>query len=112
MPSMPTQFADVAAVPLIGVVLARLTGSDERFGGRRLLGLLLGLAGVAALVGLDASGSNLGAVGEGGLGALGYAIRPMIVARRPAGGPRLGGVAPPPLGPAGGYAPVGPVPKP
>jgi drug/metabolite transporter (DMT)-like permease len=83
----------VAAVPLIGVLLARLTGSDERFGGRRLLGLLLGLAGVAALVGLDVSGSNLGAVAEVGLVALGYAIGPMIIARRLAGVPALGVVA-------------------
>src|SRR5713226_468056 len=83
----------VAAVPLIGVLLARLTGSDERFGGRRLLGLVIGLAGVAALVGLDVSGSNLGAVGEVGLVALGYAIGPMIIARRLAGVPALGVVA-------------------
>jgi drug/metabolite transporter (DMT)-like permease len=83
----------VAAVPLIGVLLARLSGSDERFGGRRLLGLLLGLAGVGALVGLDVSGSNLGAVGEVGLVALGYAIGPLIVARRLSTVPALGVVA-------------------
>ncbi len=83
----------IAAVPLIGVLLGRLTGSDERFGGRRLLGLLLGLAGVAALVGLDVSGSNLGAVGEVGLVALGYAIGPLIIARRLASVPALGVVA-------------------
>jgi drug/metabolite transporter (DMT)-like permease len=83
----------VAAVPLIGVLLARLTGSDERFGGRRLLGLLLGLAGVGALVGLDVSGSNLAAVGEVGLVALGYAIGPLIIARRLSTVPALGVVA-------------------
>lgn len=83
----------VAAVPLIGVLLAHLTGSDDRFGGRRLLGLLLGLAGVAALVGLDVSGSNLGAVSEVGLVALGYTIGPLIIARRLSGVPALGVVA-------------------
>jgi hypothetical protein len=83
----------VAAVALIGVLLARLTGSDERFGGRRLRGLVIGMAGVAALVGLDVSGSNLGAVGEVGLVALGYAIGPLIIARRLAGVPALGVVA-------------------
>jgi drug/metabolite transporter (DMT)-like permease len=97
----------VAAVPLIGVLLARLTGSDERFGGRRLLGLLLGLAGVAALVGLDVSGSNLGAVGEVGLVALGYAIGPMIISRRLAGVPALGVVAASLLLTAVVYAPFG-----
>jgi drug/metabolite transporter (DMT)-like permease len=83
----------VAAVPLIGVVLARLSGSEERFGGRRLLGLLLGLAGVGALVGLDVSGSNLGAVGEVGLVALGYALGPLIIARWLSTVPALGVVA-------------------
>ncbi len=97
----------IAAVPLIGVLLARLTGSDERFGGRRLLGLLLGLAGVAALVGLDVSGSNLGAVGEVGLVALGYAIGPMIIARRLAGVPALGVVAASLFLTAALYAPFG-----
>jgi drug/metabolite transporter (DMT)-like permease len=97
----------VAAVPLIGVLLARLTGSDERFGGRRLLGLVIGLAGVAALVGLDVSGSNLGAVGEVGLVALGYAIGPLIVARRLAGVPALGVVAASLLLTAVLYAPFG-----
>jgi drug/metabolite transporter (DMT)-like permease len=97
----------VAAVPLIGVLLARLTGSDERFGGRRLLGLVIGLAGVTALVGLDVSGSNLGAVGEVGLVALGYAIGPMIIARRLAGVPALGVVAASLLLTAVLYAPFG-----
>ena len=97
----------VAAVPLIGVLLARLTGSDERFGGRRLLGLVLGLAGVAALVGLDVSGSNLGAVGEVGLVALGYAIGPLIIARRLSAVPALGVVAASLLLTAVVYAPFG-----
>jgi hypothetical protein len=39
------------------------------------------------------SGSNLGAVGEVGLVALGYAIGPMIMARRLCGVPALGAVA-------------------
>ncbi len=89
------------------MLLARLTGSDERFGGRRLLGLLLGLTGVAALVGLDVSGSNLGAVGEVGLVALGYAIGPMIIARRLSGAPALGVVAASLMLTALLYAPVG-----
>jgi drug/metabolite transporter (DMT)-like permease len=97
----------VAAVPLIGVLLARLTGSQERFGGRRLIGLLIGLAGVAALVGLDVSGSSLGAVGEMGLVAVGYALGPMIIARRLSGVPALGVVAVSLALTAVAYAPFG-----
>ncbi len=36
----------IGAVPLCGVVLAKLAGSDDQFTGRRLAGLLIGLAGV------------------------------------------------------------------
>src|SRR5206468_2995815 len=44
----------VAAVPLVGVVAAFVLGSDDRGGGPlRYLGLLLGLAGVTVLLGLD-----------------------------------------------------------
>ena len=45
----------VASVPIIGVVLARLTGGTERLTATRWVGLLIGLAGVAVLAGRDAS---------------------------------------------------------
>jgi drug/metabolite transporter (DMT)-like permease len=83
----------LATVPFIGAVLARFTGSDERLGTRRLVGLLVGLVGVAALLKLDVAVRDLGAVGEVGLVALGYAIGPMIIARRLAGVPSIGVIA-------------------
>ena len=43
----------IAAVPLVGAVIVTLTGDRERLGGRRWLGLLVGIVGVAAIVGLD-----------------------------------------------------------
>jgi drug/metabolite transporter (DMT)-like permease len=43
----------VAAVPLVGVVIGRLTGTGEHVDARRWAGLLLGLLGVGLLVGLD-----------------------------------------------------------
>src|SRR6476646_11566634 len=43
----------IAAVPLVGALIVTLTGEHERLGARRWLGLLVGIAGVAALVGLD-----------------------------------------------------------
>src|SRR6476659_9523914 len=41
----------IAAVPLVGAVVVALTGARERQGRRRWVGLLVGLAGVVALVG-------------------------------------------------------------
>src|SRR5262249_25252698 len=43
----------IAAVPLVGALIVTFTGPRERQGGRRWFGLLVGLAGVVALVGLD-----------------------------------------------------------
>src|SRR5579875_2315521 len=43
----------IAAVPIIGVVIARLTGGTERLSVRRWTGLAIGLAGVAVLAAPD-----------------------------------------------------------
>jgi drug/metabolite transporter (DMT)-like permease len=71
----------VATVPLIAVVLAALTGHRDRMDRRGVLGLVVGLIGVAALLGLDVGGGHPGAVGEVGLVAVGYAIGPLLAAR-------------------------------
>jgi len=83
----------IAAVPLIGAVLQRLTRGDDRMDRRRVTGLLVGLIGVAALVGLNVSFRDLGAVLEVGLVALGYATGPIIIARRLPSLPAVGVVA-------------------
>ncbi len=72
----------IATVPLIGAVLAILLRADDRVDGTRMVGLLIGLAGVVALVGLDL-GDNLQPwpVVQVLLTALGYAIGPIIIAR-------------------------------
>ncbi|MEO3822910.1 DMT family transporter [Actinomadura sp. B10D3] len=72
----------IAAVPIIGVVLARLTGDAERLGPVRWAGLLIGLAGVGVLAGPHLGGGSAWAVGEVMLVALGYSIAPMIATRR------------------------------
>jgi drug/metabolite transporter (DMT)-like permease len=72
----------VASVPLVGVVAARLSGRPEPLGGLRLAGLWVGLAGVVALLGLDVRGGDLLAAGEMVLVVTGYAVGPMVVARR------------------------------
>src|SRR5882724_4218266 len=56
----------IAAVPLVGAVVVALTGSRERQGRRRWLGLLVGIGGVAALVGLDIGQVDAVAVAEVG----------------------------------------------
>ncbi|MGY0232269.1 DMT family transporter [Longispora urticae] len=71
----------IAVVPLIAAVIVTRLGHD-RFDTRRLVGLGIGFAGVAALVGLDIHFSDLTAVGAIMLTALGYAIGPIIVSRK------------------------------
>jgi drug/metabolite transporter (DMT)-like permease len=82
----------VAAVPLVGALLVRATG-QEVMGVRRAAGLLVGFAGVAALVGFDVGASSAGPVAAVGGVAICYAIGPMILARRLAHLPGLGVVA-------------------
>jgi len=71
----------IAAVPLVAVLVALVTGRAERLGTRGWLGLAAGTLGVGALVGLDVGGSDLGAVAEVGVVVLGYAIGPALLAR-------------------------------
>ena len=70
----------VAAVPIAGAVIARVTGTD-RLDRRRAAGLVLGIAGVAALVGFDVGGSDLLAASSLLLVVVGYALGPWVMAR-------------------------------
>src|SRR5206468_11510423 len=54
----------IASVPLVGALVVTLTGERERLGRRSWLGLLIGICGVAAIVGLDVGQVNALAVGE------------------------------------------------
>lgn len=82
----------VAAVPLVGAVLVRLTGHEimER---RRVAGLLVGFAGVAALVGFDVGAANFWPVAAVAVTAFCYALGPLILARYLADLPGLGVIA-------------------
>src|SRR5690349_7787545 len=71
----------IAAVPLAGVGVAFLLGRPERLAPRNWLGIALGMAGVAALVGFAVSGSDLGAFGEVLLVVVGYALGPAMLAK-------------------------------
>ena len=83
----------LAAVPLVGALTVTLTGDMERLGGRRWLGLLVGIGGVAAIVGLDVGQVSVVALVEVACVAVGYAIGPIIFARSLSDLPPLGVVA-------------------
>jgi len=83
----------VAAVPIVGAVLSTFTGGKERFDGRRGVGFALGMIGLVALLGFDPAGADPRTIGEMALVVLGYAVGPMIVARRLQGVSTLGVVA-------------------
>jgi drug/metabolite transporter (DMT)-like permease len=83
----------IAAVPLIGVLLGFAAGSRERLGRRALGGLVLGLVGVAALVGLNTAGATVLAIAEVGGVAFCYALGPLILDRFLSNLPALGVIA-------------------
>lgn len=71
----------VAAVPLVGAVLARFSADHEPLGARRTAGLLAGIAGVAALVGFEVGATDVRAVLAVGVVAVCYAVGPVILSR-------------------------------
>jgi drug/metabolite transporter (DMT)-like permease len=71
----------LAAVPLVAVPVGFLFGRPAKLGWRNWLGIVAGMAGVAALVGLDVAGSDLVAVLELVVTVVGYAVGPAILSR-------------------------------
>ncbi|EKX60305.1 DMT family transporter [Streptomyces ipomoeae] len=83
----------IAGVPIVGVVLAlphsRLRssggtptfGDTERLGARRVVGLGLGLAGVAVLMVPHLTGGDARSLAEVAITVVGYATAPLIMAR-------------------------------
>ncbi len=73
----------IATVPLTVALLSRSFGVHERLGAWRLAGLLLGLVGVATLLGFGTISWPLGWAGVGCmlLAVVGYAIGPLIIQR-------------------------------
>jgi drug/metabolite transporter (DMT)-like permease len=94
-----------AAVPLVGALLGWATGG-ERLGPRRQLGLLVGVVGVAALVGLDLHVDDALALVEMAGVIVGYAVGPFLLARYLSDLPGLGVIASALALTAVGYAPV------
>jgi drug/metabolite transporter (DMT)-like permease len=71
----------ISAVPLVGTIIAPILGNRDRIGLTGISGLLLGLVGVAAIVGLDLRATSLVALVEIALVVIGYALGPAILAR-------------------------------
>jgi drug/metabolite transporter (DMT)-like permease len=74
----------IAAVPLFVALLAIRFDQAERASGRRLVGLLIGLAGVVVLMGIDVAGKRDEMLGAAAIlvAALGYAAGPMVLKRK------------------------------
>jgi len=79
----------IAVVPLFAAVIVTRLG-HERLEPRRLLGLGIGFAGVALLVGIDIRFSDWMAVAATMIVALCYAIGPIIINRKLADVPAVG----------------------
>jgi len=80
----------IASVPIIIVVLARLTGGTERLSATRWAGLLAGLGGVALLAGPTVAGGDAWSITEVLLVAVCYATGPLIASRKLSDLPPLG----------------------
>ena len=71
----------VATVPFIAALAARLAGEDERLTPVRLLGMGIGVVGIAALLGLDVGGAQLLPILAVALTVVGYATGPLVISR-------------------------------
>ena len=83
----------IAAVPLVGTGIALVRVPRERLTLDRGLGLLLGMAGVASIVGLGIEGASGRAIVEVLVVAVCYAVGPVILQRWLADLPPLGVIA-------------------
>ena len=71
----------ISGVPLVGAAIALATRGADRFGRAGLAGLLVGVAGVAAIVGGDLGTADPVAFLEIAVVVVGYAVGPAILAR-------------------------------
>lgn len=71
----------ISAVPLVGVIIATSLGNREHLRAASLSGLLLGLFGVALIVGFDLRASNATALIAMAVVVVGYALGPVILSR-------------------------------
>ncbi len=82
----------LAAVPIIGAVVTAFMGDRQNLAPMRLAGMLLGVVGVAALVGVDASAGHLDWLSVAQLLTVAtcYAVAPIIIDRQANPAPAIG----------------------
>jgi drug/metabolite transporter (DMT)-like permease len=83
----------IAAVPLVGAVLAFSTGDRSRLGRVQVAGLLIGFGGVAALAGFDVGSGQAWSIAAIAVVVVGYALGPFVVSHYLAEAPPLGVVS-------------------
>jgi len=71
----------ISAVPLAATIISPLIGNRDRMGIVNIVGLLIGLAGVATIAGFNIHASAWFAVVELGVVVIGYALGPAILTR-------------------------------
>jgi drug/metabolite transporter (DMT)-like permease len=71
----------VATVPFVAALAGRLAGEEERLTSVRLVGMGIGVVGIAVLLGLDIEGVNLLALLAVALTVIGYATGPLVITR-------------------------------
>jgi drug/metabolite transporter (DMT)-like permease len=72
----------VATVPFVAALAGRLTGEEERLTSVRVVGMVLGVVGIVALLGLDIEGVTVPALAAVALTVIGYATAPLIISRK------------------------------
>ncbi len=77
----------IATVPIVSAVVAAQLGLSDRLNAKRSLGLAVGMAGVALLVGLDLGVGDAWALLALLVVAAGYAVGPIIIATKLEGVP-------------------------
>ncbi len=95
----------IAAVPMVAAVASLVLRDEDRLDRTRVLGLAVGMAGVAVLLGFDLGGQVRAAL-ELAVVVVGYGTAPMIISRQFADLPSLGVIAAALGLTAVGYAPV------
>jgi drug/metabolite transporter (DMT)-like permease len=80
----------ISAVPLVTTLASILFANREQIGPLNLAGLLLGVAGVAAIVGFNLHASDALSFVEMGLVVVGYSVAPVILSRFLIGMPPVG----------------------
>jgi drug/metabolite transporter (DMT)-like permease len=72
----------VAGVPFVAALTARLAGEEDRLSRVRVAGMVVGIVGIALVLGLDVGGAQWSAIAAVALVVIGYATAPMVISRK------------------------------